>query len=148
MEANGGNARRHTPAVRVLSSLIQGDMGAQIDEELPVEEATPLDNCNGNILNLQEGDDEKKPRERFGTLRSSRMWKFEKYELPQSTYTFLITEHLVSKPYCMATIALCLSAMSLSIVLINELNNGTADSPYGLPAGVPTEVRLRSTSGS
>ncbi|KAL9187447.1 hypothetical protein ACHAXT_001550 [Thalassiosira profunda] len=140
MEANGGSAHRHTPAVRVLSSLIQGDMGAQIDEELPVEEATPLDNCNGNCL--QEGDDEKKPRERFGTLRSSRMWKFEKYELPQSTYTFLITEHLVSKPYCMATIALCLSAMSLSIVLINELNNGTANSPYGLPAGVPIEVRI------
>lgn len=137
-QANGGMAG--APAVRVVASLVQGDMRVLIDEE--VSASASLD---GPVDYLRENEDDK-PADRFGGLRSSRsrmsVWKFHKYELPLSTYTFLITERVVSKPFCMGIVALSLSAMSLSIVLINEVNNGTADSPYGLPAGVPTEVRI------
>lgn len=62
------------------------------------------------------------------------------HTVPQSTFTFLITEKILSKPFFVAIIALCLSLMSLTVVLINELGNGTAMSPYGLPAGASKEV--------
>ena len=70
------------------------------------------------------------------------LWKFEKYELPQSTYTLLITERVLSRPFFAGIVAAGLSVMSLSIVLINEIENGTANNPLGLPAGVETEVRM------
>jgi len=70
------------------------------------------------------------------------MWKFESYELPQSTYTLLISEPVLSRAFLMGIVAAVLSIMSLSIVLVSELDNGTADSPLGLPTGVPPEVRM------
>ena len=74
--------------------------------------------------------------------RRMSLWKFENYELPQSTYTLLITESVLSRPFFAGIVAAGLSVMSLSIVLINEIENGTADNPLGLPAGVETEVRM------
>ena len=70
------------------------------------------------------------------------MWKFESYELPQSTYTLLISEPVLSRAFLMGIVAAVLSIMSLSIVLVSELDDGTADSPLGLPTGVPPEVRM------
>ena len=80
----------------------------------------------------------------YSELKRRRMslCKFEKYELPQSTYTLLITERVLSRPFFAGIVAAGLSVMSLSIVLINEIENGTANNPLGLPAGVETEVRM------
>lgn len=74
--------------------------------------------------------------------RRTSIWKFEIYELPQSTYTLLIAEPFISRSFLMGIVAAGLSVMSLVIVLINEIDNGTADSPYGLPAGVTPYVRM------
>ena len=66
--------------------------------------------------------------------------KFDDFEFPDSTFTFLITEPILSSPFVMgcATYAMCLTCLVLA--LYNELYNGTDDNPYGI-AEVTRNVR-------
>ena len=81
-------------------------------------------------------------RRRISIIRASTStWRYEEFELPQSTYTLFITENVLSLSFFAGIIATALSVSSLSIVLINELNNKTPNSPFGMPAGVNWEVR-------
>jgi len=64
------------------------------------------------------------------------------YELPESTYTLMITENICSLSFLAAIVACTIAIFSLVIVLINELDNGDEDNPLGLPAGVTREVRM------
>jgi len=64
------------------------------------------------------------------------------YELPESTYTLMITENICSLSFLAAIVACAIAIFSLVIVLINELDNGDEDNPLGLPAGVTREVRM------
>ncbi len=74
--------------------------------------------------------------------RKAKPWKYMKYPLPESTYTFLITEKIVSLPYLVGIVTTAGSLMCLGITLKNELDNATSGNPYGLPPGVPNEVRI------
>eukprot|EP00984_Skeletonema_dohrnii_P010533 scaffold4109_cov101-Skeletonema_dohrnii-CCMP3373.AAC.2 len=66
--------------------------------------------------------------------------KFDDFELPDSTFTFLIAEPILSSPFAMAcaTYAMCLTCLALA--LSNELDNGTDDNPYDI-AEVTRNVR-------
>eukprot|EP00804_Cyclotella_cryptica_P006488 CCRYP_012786-RC/>CCRYP_012786-RC protein AED:0.10 eAED:0.10 QI:1112/0.72/0.91/1/0.81/0.83/12/549/753 len=67
---------------------------------------------------------------------------YDTFELPDSTFTLLITHHFLSIPFFTGMIACALALMCLILVFINELEKGTIDNPFALPAGVTTEVRV------
>ncbi|KAL7469751.1 hypothetical protein ACHAXS_010855 [Conticribra weissflogii] len=142
-----------------LVSLGQGEMGRQLswsdfqalqdrietlersnsfrrpeeEEAEGVEEGAPLFRKIANSRNGRDADDEKEnvSIEDDGT-----------YELPESTYTLIITENVCSLSFLAAVVACAIAMISLVIVLTNELDNGDADNPLGLPAGVNPEVRM------
>jgi hypothetical protein len=103
-----------------------------------------------DTLQLGENDDRYKDetkaplsKKRSSILRrKAKPWKYQKFPLPESTYTLLITERILSMPFVVGIIAVVVSLMCLSITLKNELGNKKDGNPYGLPAGVPTEVRI------
>ena len=64
------------------------------------------------------------------------------FELPESTYTLMITTKVFSISFLVAIVACFLSVYCLTIVLINELDKGDVDNPLALPAGVNLEVRM------
>ena len=69
-------------------------------------------------------------------------WKYQKFPFPESTYTLFITEHILSLPSLVGLITVVGSMMCLGITLKNELDNAEDGNKYGLPAGVPKEVRI------
>jgi hypothetical protein len=88
-------------------------------------------------------ENESRPRRKSSIARrKAKPWKYMKYPLPESTYTFLITEKIVSLPYLVGIVTTAGSLMCLGITLKNELDNATSGNPYGLPPGVPNEVRI------
>ena len=88
-------------------------------------------------------NDTRQPRRKSSIARrKAKPWKYMKYPLPESTYTFLITEKIVSLPYLVGIVTTAGSLMCLGITLKNELDNATSGNPYGLPPGVPNEVRI------
>mmetsp|Transcript_21523 Transcript_21523/g.45518 ORF Transcript_21523/g.45518 Transcript_21523/m.45518 type:complete len:402 (+) Transcript_21523:104-1309(+) len=104
-----------------------------------------VDGSGGNGIDLlQEGiyDERELKQEGGENERRRSIWKLEHYELPKSTFTWFITESVFSMPFFAAFLATGMSVTSLVIVLINELSNSSDASPWGLPAGVDTEVRI------
>ncbi|KAL7478407.1 hypothetical protein ACHAW6_004170 [Cyclotella cf. meneghiniana] len=67
---------------------------------------------------------------------------YDAFELPESTFTLLITHKVLSVPFFTGLIACALALMCLILVLINEIEKGTIDNPFALPAGVTTGVRM------
>lgn len=57
--------------------------------------------------------------------------RHDKYELPESTYTLLMTENLVSIPFATGIIAAALSMMCLGLALKNEAGNSEPGNPLG-----------------
>uniref|UniRef100_A0A7R9ZJ37 Uncharacterized protein n=1 Tax=Pseudictyota dubia TaxID=2749911 RepID=A0A7R9ZJ37_9STRA len=102
--------------------------------------STGLTRRAGRSLSLQSESMEDYKLQRSHRRRSA--WKFEAHELPESTYTWLITENIASRPFVVGLVAMGLSVTSLALVLINQLGNRSDMSPYGLPAGVNVEVRI------
>lgn len=66
----------------------------------------------------------------------------DEYVLPESTYTLLMTEKLLSIPFFTGIIAVVLCMWSLMLAFVDEKDNGTSSNPLGLPAGVRTPVRM------
>ena len=66
----------------------------------------------------------------------------DKFELPESTYTLLISEDIVSMPFIAGIIAWCMSLLCLVLVLLDELGNAEPWNPLGVPAGLQPEVRM------
>lgn len=64
------------------------------------------------------------------------------YELPESTYTLLMTEHIASIPFVTGIIAAAFSLMCLVLAFMNEFDNRSDGNPFGMPAGVTPTVRL------
>jgi hypothetical protein len=107
------------------------------------EPAAPLEKDIGEIDdNKEEGDNSLNLRRSTLIRRKAKPWKYQKFPLPESTYTLLITERILSMPFVVGIIAVVVPLMCLSITLKNELGNKKDGNPYGLPAGVPTEVRI------
>ena len=72
----------------------------------------------------------------------------DKFELPESTYSLLITEDILSVPFAVGLVGAALSMMCLILALINELDKGTVGNDLGLPAGANTEVRVAQFLGN
>ena len=64
------------------------------------------------------------------------------YELPESAYTLLTTEDVISIPFFAGLASAALSLWCLSLALMNELDNGTYRNPLGVPPGNRKEVRM------
>jgi hypothetical protein len=67
--------------------------------------------------------------------------KYDEFELPESTYTFLIAEPILSTPFFLGCISYALCLTCLALALYNELDNGTDDNPYAI-AEVRRTVRV------
>ena len=70
------------------------------------------------------------------------VWKFEEYELPESTYTLLITAPVFSLGFLIGIVAVGICVLSLSLVLVAEWDNTSLENRFGVPAGLNTEVRI------
>jgi hypothetical protein len=66
----------------------------------------------------------------------------DQFELPESTYSFLISAPIFSIPFNAGILASALSLMCLVLVLMDELQNNEPGNPLGVPAGLPPEVRM------
>ena len=66
----------------------------------------------------------------------------DRFELPESTYSLLITENICSIPFYAGIVASALSIMCLLLTLLDELQNKQPGNPLGVPAGLPPEVRM------
>jgi hypothetical protein len=66
----------------------------------------------------------------------------ETFKLPESTFTLLITHEFLSIPFLTGLLACALALFCLTLVLIDEADQGTVDNPFSLPAGVTTPTRI------
>jgi hypothetical protein len=66
----------------------------------------------------------------------------ESYELPGSTYTFLITESVLSYSFFTGILTSMLCVGTLGIALADQLKNGDPDNWLGLPPEVSTVVHV------
>ena len=66
--------------------------------------------------------------------------KYDDFELPESTFTFLIAEPIISTSFGVGVVSYGMSLACLVLALCNELDNGTDDNPYGI-AEVTMNVR-------
>ncbi|EJK53216.1 hypothetical protein THAOC_27398 [Thalassiosira oceanica] len=95
-----------------------------------------------------EGDEDAKDsnnmRNLFGRWTDKRysVWKFENYDLPESTFTLLITEPVLSPGFLIGVVAVGICVLSLTLVLISEWDNTSPENRFGVPAGVSKEVQV------
>ena len=82
------------------------------------------------------------PNEHIPLTESAVEDKYDEYELPESTYTLLMTQPIISIPFATGLLGACLSLWYLALALKNELDNGEKGNPLGMPAGVQSEVRV------
>ena len=80
--------------------------------------------------------------------RKEKPWKYQKFPLPESTYTFLITENILSISAVVGVITVAISLTALAITLKYELDKAENGNPYGMPPGVVTEVRIAQFLGT
>ena len=66
----------------------------------------------------------------------------ESYELPESTYTFLITESFLSYSFFTGILTSILCFCTLGLALADQLKNGNPDNWLGLPPEVSTVVHV------
>ncbi len=66
----------------------------------------------------------------------------DQFELPESTYSLLLSAPFFSMPFGAGILAWALSLMCLLLVLLDELQNTEPGNPLGVPAGLPPEVRM------
>ena len=105
--------------------------------------SAPHNSAIVDIDDNKEGDNsENLRRKRSSVLRREQPWNYQRYQFPESTYTLLITENILSMPTVVGVITVAISLMALGITLKNELDNATDGNPYGMPPGVVTEVRI------
>ena len=62
--------------------------------------------------------------------------------LPQSTNSLLFTEPICSVPFAYACGVFLLSVISLALAMVNNLEDGSAENPFGLPVQVDISVRI------
>jgi len=107
--------------------------------------SAPLSSAIGDIDDSKEGGGSSENLQRNKSIirrKKECPWKYKKFPFPESTYTLLITERVLSMPFVVGMITVAGSLMCLSITLMNELDNREDGNKYGLPAGVPKAVRI------
>ena len=110
--------------------------------------ASALAKSGIDIEGMIEGDEDAKDDEKSRGLigrwtdKKSLKWKFERYNLPESTFTLLITEPVFSPGFLVGALAAGICVLSLSLVLISEWDNTSPENRFGVPAGVSLEVEI------
>lgn len=92
----------------------------------------------------EDAKDSNNMRNLFGRWTDKRysVWKFENYDLPESTFTLLITEPVLSPGFLIGVVAVGICVLSLTLVLISEWDNTSPENRFGVPAGVSKEVQV------
>lgn len=67
---------------------------------------------------------------------------YDDFELPEDTYTLLMTAPVWSLPFWAGFVAPTLSTACLVLAFKNELDNVTKGNPFGVPAGIRTSVQV------
>jgi len=67
--------------------------------------------------------------------------RYDNFHLPESSFTFLITEPILSAPFAVGLVAYAVSLVCLALALQNELVKGTDDNKYAI-AEVTSTVRI------
>jgi len=123
----------------------EGSSGDTTDENYGLHSTgVVIDPIENTLADQNHGGDDVKERRlsRRISRRTVRSWKYEKYTLPSSTYTLIITEKIFSLPFLVGLIALGMSLTMLIIVMISELDDGSNRNPLGVPAGVEITCRI------
>ena len=98
-------------------------------------------------VDLEGNEDEKDKEKARGAIalwrfKKSLEWKFQKYDLPESTYSFLITEPVFSPGFLVGAVAAVICLMSLGIVLTSVWGNTSPENRFGVPVGVSPETQM------
>lgn len=105
----------------------------------------PIPN-GGDIYELENtglgGGMSRRISSRFTFIDSLPLIGNDRYPLPESTYTLLITEKIVSIGFASGIVAVVLAQTCLVIAFLNEMDEGRPGNLLGLPANVPVEVRV------
>eukprot|EP00984_Skeletonema_dohrnii_P035952 scaffold36362_cov155-Skeletonema_dohrnii-CCMP3373.AAC.6 len=115
---NGTTFRRHS----VLRHLL-GKQHHQPQRSHSAPEAT-LHHLDESVAGLEEVD-----------------LRYDNFHLPESSFTFLITEPILSAPFAVGLIAYAVSLACLALALQNEIVKGTDDNKYAI-AEVTSTVRI------
>ena len=130
----------------LLDRIESPEKATQIEEDTWEENGSTTHNSTiVGIDDNKEGDNSfNSQRRRRSSIRrrKEKPWKYQRYPFPESTYTLLITENILSMPTVVGVITVAISLMALGITLKNELDNAEDGNPYGMPPGVVTEVRI------
>lgn len=65
-----------------------------------------------------------------------------KYALPESTFSLLVTHHPLSVPFAFGVFSMVLSISCLSLTLASAISKGVNGNALGIPAGVDGTVRV------
>lgn len=107
----------------------------------------PLNSAIGDIDDNKVGNGLKRRRSSMHR-RKEKPWKYQKFPLPESTYTFFITENILSVSAVVGVITVAISLTALAITFKYELDKAENGNPYGMPPGVVTEVRIAQFLGA
>lgn len=96
----------------------------------------------GQLTRLQFDDEKPNNLTRLGSeLNRSQEEPLELTQLPESTYSLLITEPTFTKAYTFGIVTALLSMTCLAMTLIYSFDQGDDSNPWGLPVGVDKRVR-------
>ena len=120
VSGTGNNTENSTSRDETLKSLI-----ARIEL---LEKAVVR---HGDQAEINEGVVADSPAELPLTIHDARSGSglYDIFELPESTFTFLITHKFLSIPFFTGLIAYALALFCLILVLIDEEDKGTQDNP-------------------
>lgn len=96
----------------------------------------------GQLTRLRFDDEKPNNLTRLGSeLNRSQEEPLELTQLPESTYSLLITESMFTKAYTFGIVTALLSMTCLAMTLIYSFDQGDDSNPWGLPVGVDKRVR-------
>jgi hypothetical protein len=130
----------------LLSRLERIDKACILDRLEALEQnwrgnESPEYDADNELLTANEGNTGEALQPAVGQ-DSSKSALYDKFELPESTFTLLITHRCLSIPFFTGLVACGLALTCLILVLIDELSNSTEDNKWSLPAGVTSAVRI------
>jgi len=139
-----------TPSWAEFNALAQQTRAMQerIDTIEKQQQQQPASIVDEGVGLLGSDDDNKSPHQQRTLGVASHLTEstveamYDEYELPESSYSLLMTEKILSVPFFTGIFSAFLSMFALILALKNELDNGERGNFLGLPAGVPEEVRL------
>jgi hypothetical protein len=143
------SAEQNNKTASLFDQIESPEETTQYEGETWEENGTtaPLNSAIGDIDDNKVGNGLKRRRSSVHR-RKEKPWKYRKFPLPESTYTLLITENILSVSALVGVITVAISLTALAITLKYELDKAENGNPYGMPPGVVTEVRIAQFLGT